>query len=443
MNRSSVMRLIISLGFLLLMGHSPLRGQDSLTLEAAIGRTLERNYGIQSAGLAVESAKVANQPGNAGMLPTVNLTARQTVSSSNTFQSFRSPGVDNINARGVGSDNLDISFNAEQILFDGGGMFKVKARLAEREVLVTLSERVEVEGAVMLTITAYLDAVVWQQELALLSDQLALSTDRFERIRLRYERGAARRIELLDAQVDLEADSAALLQARTSYRQALQGLNFLMADSISTEYVLATTQPAFEPLDSVQMADRMHRHNILLRQSASQKQVARLDYEVFRAAAWPEIFVQGSYGFSTSANDASFIQRSQTGTWTIGVGLRWDLFSGFREHISRRQADLAHQQQELGYQELMLSLERDFAQAYTAYRERGERYAFAEHRLGTAQENLDLSKDLYAVGALSSLELREAQLRYAQARRDFQRLQVDLQRSEALLHRLAGDLLSE
>jgi len=98
-----------------------------LTAEEAVRIAVEQNHGIRIARLDARSGELLNNPGNAGMLPTVDAVGQYSIDNSATKQTFFSGDVretDNADQR-----VLDAAVQLNWTVFDGLAMFAAKDRL--------------------------------------------------------------------------------------------------------------------------------------------------------------------------------------------------------------------------------------------------------------------------------------------------------------------------
>jgi outer membrane protein len=134
-----------------------LNGQDILSLDDVISRVLKNNYGILISKNDIDIAKNDVSPGNAGMLPSISLSAGGSLSGSNTQQEFvTGNSVDNKSAR---SDNINSGIALNWTLFDGLKMFVSYDKLKETHYNTHLLSKIQIENAVAETIGIYYEIV--------------------------------------------------------------------------------------------------------------------------------------------------------------------------------------------------------------------------------------------------------------------------------------------
>ena len=101
--------------------------QAALSLEDAIQQGLEKNYAIRIARNQEIIADNSNNPGNAGMLPTISATGNFSYTSNNTRQEFFSGDLRE--GQGAGNTSVRGGLALTWTAFDGFRMFAVRDRL--------------------------------------------------------------------------------------------------------------------------------------------------------------------------------------------------------------------------------------------------------------------------------------------------------------------------
>ena len=236
LNRNPIYMNNIFKFFLLFLFCLPVTSQELLTAEEAVRIALENNYSIQLAKNELEIDRTEVSWGNAGILPSVGLTAN----SNNSIQSTRQTRADGnvIEVDNARNNNLNYGVVADWTLFDGFRMFarydqlKELEKLGEAELQQTILTRV---SDVLIT---YYDLVQQQQQLAALDSTMVISEQRLELARNRFTIGRASKLEVLNAQVDLNTDRTTMLRQQELFSNTKIQLNEILAREPAMDFVV-------------------------------------------------------------------------------------------------------------------------------------------------------------------------------------------------------------
>ena len=229
------MQQIGKLLFLFLLGFSS-QAQEMLKLEDAVKIALENNYEIKIAKNNLKIDETNSTAGNAGMLPNVNATLTNNNSILNTSQTQADGSERTLdNARNL---NLTYGIGLDWTIFDGMKMF------ARREQLKVLQKQGEAELklAVITKISdvyaTYFDLVQQQQQIKALDTAIVISNQRLTTAQNRYSIGKAAKLEVLNAQVDLNTDVSSRLKQLDLYQNAKIRLNEILAREIAADFIV-------------------------------------------------------------------------------------------------------------------------------------------------------------------------------------------------------------
>ena len=186
--------------------------QEVLTIENALKIALENNFEIKLASNNLDIDKTNVASGNAGMLPKLTATLVDANSIQNSSQTRQDGTVNALdNAK---NNSLNYGVGLDWTVFDG---FKMFAKLDQLKELQKLGEA-QLKRTIILKISAvnavYFDLVQQQQQLAALDTTIVISTQRLTLAQNRFNIGKASKLEVLNAQVDLNTDKVALLRQK-------------------------------------------------------------------------------------------------------------------------------------------------------------------------------------------------------------------------------------
>ncbi|MEI6455937.1 MAG: TolC family protein [bacterium] len=416
-----------------------LSSQELMTLSQALEIGLANNYGINMAKNSYRISGNNASPGNAGMLPQINANAGYTKAWLNAKVEMQNgAGLDNPWAQ---SDLFTTGVYLNWTLFDGLGMFINYDKLKRMEEIGELSFKVEVENTLAAIIAAYYDIVRQKQETDIIRDQVDISCFRLELARLRFETGSGSEMEFLKAKVELNADSAALYKQQTVYLNSKTSLNDLLSRDVNTPYEVKDTILVDYVLqyDSLRNSMRAANRNILM--AGKNKEVNYLDMKSARAKQWPNLDFMAGYGYYLSQSGASFTKYSRNFGPTLGITATMPIYDGRNLNREYKNAKISLETSGLEMKQLESRLETYLAKIYNDYRNELRMIGFERENLQLAMKNMDIAKESYAVGSISSLQLREIQKDLLNANTRLVTAEYTAKLTETALLLLSGKLI--
>ena len=430
------MRPLIALLLLLPVRPAP---AQVLTADEAVRIAVERNHGIRMARLDARRAELMNTAGNAGMLPAVDVVGQYGIDNSGTKQTFFSGEVrerDNADQR-----VLDAAVQLNWTVFDGLTMWAAKDRLEALELIGRTQLRQRIEATVYDALAAYYQLVQLRRAIAVQQEGVRISRERLAIAQAAERVGSASGLQVVQARLDLSADSAAVLDLHVQEAVTAARLNALMGRDPATPLAVAAEVPAAEPLElaEVQQAARVANSTVL--QARQQRIAADLSVKELRGALLPRLDVFANYGYTRSTSAVGILQSNQALGPDYGARLNIPLFRGLQGRSAMRVARVEREQAELGAQQAELGLEESILNAWTAYTTAGQRVALEEQNLAGVRTRSDVALESYRLGAISAMELREVQLALVTAEQRLLVARYEAKLAELQLKWLAGSLV--
>ncbi|MFV8355200.1 TolC family protein [Flavobacterium sp. XS1P32] len=431
-------RILLPFAFLL-FGVVTSNAQEILTLENAVKIALENNYEIKIATntLSIEKTNVAI--GNAGMLPTVTATVLDNNSIQNSSQ-IRQDGT-KTELDNAKNNSLTYGVGLDWTVFDGMRMFarldqlKELKKLGEAQLKLTVITRISDVNA------AYYDLVQQQQQLAALDTTIVISNQRLTLAQNRFTIGKASKLEVLNAQVDLNTDQVALLRQKELYANSKILLNQLMARDVATDFKVINELEVDALLLLPELKALAEKQNPQLEAQIINKRVAELELKQIKAARYPTVRVNTAYNFSESQSSLGFVAQSQSRGLNYGFSASLNLFDGFAQNRNEKIAKIQIENSKLNIDQQSLALNTQLATSYQTYMTNLELIALEEKNEAIAKQNLNITLDKFRIGTITTLEFRTAQLNYVNAKVRYSNAQFQGKLSEIALRELAGNLI--
>ncbi|MFV8344487.1 TolC family protein [Flavobacterium sp. ZB4P13] len=423
---------------LLLFCAAKTNAQEVLTLESAVKIALENNYEIKIAtnNLTIEKTNVAI--GNAGMLPKVTATVVDNNSiqnSSQTRQDGTKTELDNAK-----NNSLTYGVGLDWTVFDGLRMFarldqlKELQKLGEAQLKLTVITRISDVNA------AYYDLVQQQQQLAALDTTIVISNQRLTLAQNRFTIGKASKLEVLNAQVDLNTDQVALLRQKELYANSKILLNQLLARDVTTDFKVIDELEVDALLVLPELTALAEKQNPQLEAQIINKRVAELELKQIKAARYPTVRVNTAYNFSESQSSLGFVSQSQSRGLNYGFSASLNIFDGFSQNRNEKIAKIQIENSKITIEQQNLALNSQLATSYQTYLTNLELIALEEKNESIAKQNLNITLDKFRIGTITTLEFRTAQLNYVNAKVRYSNAQFLGKLSEIALRELAGNL---
>jgi len=409
-----------------------------LTAEQAVSIATENNYGVRIARNSAAIAKLANNPGAAGMLPSLDANGGYSMDNAATKQEFftgEDRNADNANAQVL---NGEVELN--WTLFDGLSMFAAKDRLEALERIGENQLRQELEGTTYDVLTAYYQLVQLEKAVAVQREGMQTSRERLKITETGERVGASSGLELVQARLDLSTDSAQMLALLQQTAMARTALNTLMARDPGTAFEVDTVIPATGPLDLPTLRQAAMSTNTTLQHAREERMVADLSVKQLRGTLLPKLHGFANYGYSRSTSDVGFLKSSQRMGPQYGLTLSVPLFRGGAVKAVK-QAKLAGEQADLSVQQTQLELERDLLDTWEQYRNAVQRVALEEANLGGSRTQMQVALESYRIGVSTAVQLRDVQQSVVAMENRLLTAQFEAKVAELQLKWLAGELL--
>ena len=424
---------------LILFSVATANAQEVLTLQSAVKIALENNYEIKIAtnNLTIEKTKVAI--GNAGMLPTVtaNIVDNNGIqNSSQTRQDGTKTELDNAK-----NNSLTYGVGLDWTIFDGMRMFAKLDQLKELQNLGEAQLKLTIITRISEVTAAYYDLVQQQQQLAALDTTIVISKQRLTLAQNRFIIGKASKLEVLNAQVDLNTDQVTLLRQKELYTNSKILLNQLLARDLTTDFKVIDQLEVDASLLLPELRALAEKQNPQLEAQIINKKISELQLKQIKAARYPTVKVNTAYNFSESQSSLGFVSQSHSRGLNYGFSASLNIFDGYSQNRNEKIAKIQIENSKITIEQQNLTLNSQLATSYQTYLTNLELIALEENNKAIAKQNLNITLDKFRIGTITTLEFRTAQLNYVNATVRYSNAQFQGKLSEIALRELAGNLI--
>lgn len=415
--------------------------EEVYNLKKCIETGLERNYSIR----IIRNEQLINENnatlGNAGYLPTVDMSAGFSGTVTDTRSDLREGGRDK--STGVMNETANIGLNMSWMVFDGFGIQASYERLKELERMGELNTRLTVEDFVANLSGEYYNLIRQKIRLRNLRSSLELSRERVRIVEESYFIGAMSRLDLQQAQVDFNADSSRVLNQLEVVHRSRIKLNELMAlDNVEANTLIQDSVIYPNPfLDELEVWNKTLASNAALQISQKNKMLSELDYKRARSRNYPYVRLNAGYGYTVNWYEQGNYDLQQRLGLNYGVSVGFTLFDGMNRKREQRNARIQIENRELHTQELELGLRADMSNLWMAYQNNLDLWSLEKNNLVVAQEYYTIAIERYRLRELSGIELREAQLSLLDAEERRSIAEYSTKLCEISLMQLSGQIL--
>ncbi len=413
----------------------PLFAQELLTLDDAIAAALKKNQQIRIFRNTAQISANNVHVGNAGFLPQINAS---TGINYNDAVSQTFAGLADIKST-VTSAKVDVSYN----LFDGLGSFFTYRKLKSQSHSSTLAARNGIEGVIVQTVAGYYALAAAEEAAQIAREGLSISLERLQRARKRADFGQANKLDLLNAEVDLNTDSVTYLNALQQLKEMQHSFNVLLGVERDAPFTVSH-QVSFAALKTEQdLLNSAFQNNALFLQAKEELQGAQFDRYKSWSSHLPRLDLRGSYGLSQYEWDFKVKWDDPHKNASAGLTLNLNLFDGFKRSIQTQNSKIVVRTRKLQVEQARLNLKKDLSNAYSAYQNKRVVLKMEQKSAASAELNFKRSKELFELGRLTNTQFREAQLNLIRVKYNLSQAKFQAKTAEVELLRLSGLLLRE
>lgn len=411
------------------------------TLPELIATGLENNYQLKIVRNREQKAANNATRANAGQLPTISATAGYSGSLNSSDSKAREGGAVT-STRNTLDHSITAGINAEWTLFDGFNVQANYRRLQELKQQSATQTRISIEDYVADLTAEYYNFVQQRIRMRNLNHAVRLSKERLRIVLERYTIGSASRLDLQQAQVDFNADSAQSLKQLEILATSRIRLYELMAvkDMNSRLTVSDTSIQVSNDLVFDTLLEATMRTNASLLSAQQDITLAELDYKRTMSRDYPYVKLNAGYSYQRSMMETGATQSRDSWGPEVGVRVGMTLFDGNRRR-QRLNAKLDIENADLARLQLEQALRADLADLWQAYQNNQRLLNLERENLITAQENHYIAHERYMLGDLSGIEMREAQLSLLDAEERILAAEYNTKLCEISLRQISGGIM--
>lgn len=364
---------------------------------------------------------------------------------------FDSPIFDQLGPTGEVEDALSIftstsgSLSSNWTVFSGFSRLLGLSRAKADQAAAGLTLEYQKELVEEQVGNAYLDYIRAILKVQVAEDAEELAEKELEKSETYFELGISTRSDVLQQKVQLQRNRLESVQARNEKRNTFASLTHLMGIAGAREFQVDTDAMSSQEMMVPDLAPVMD-HALANRADylASEYNVTARSKAVgeARAGYYPSVQIFGQISRSRSESPQSLrlgAEENQNISW--GIQGQWAIFDRFSTQQQTRRAVANRRKAEYAHRQALLDLEKEIIQLRNNLIESAESFAVATQAVEQADEELRLAQERFRVGAGTSLDVINAQVGLAQARRDVVDAQTNYAKFRNQLDRASGGAL--
>lgn len=420
-----------------------LQSFDSLTVEQAIATALQNNFEIQLSRNDSAIAAIDYSYRNAALLPQLN--ANTSLLYNNNNQNVTLADGTKRNRSGLKSNNTAATIGLNWVVFDGLRMFATREKAGELVRFGNLVVKDQINNTVADVVSNYYGIVRATLQLRVIEEQIVLNEDRYRLAKYRFDVGVGVKPDMLQAQIDLNAQKAARLVQLATIEQTKQNLNRLLNLVPDVQYKVSDTIPVQLDLTLSGLQSGLEETNTQLRVAQKNIDIAGLTLQEYKADRWPVISLTSAYNFSKADNN-SVINPAQPLSslnkgFNYGVTASVPIFNRFNTRRLIRQATWSITYQQTVYNNQRAIVSTGLYNAYTNYQLQKDVVVLEDSNIVLTKENMFIARERYRLAATTFLELREAERSLQEAYDRLITARYNMKVAETELLRLKGSFV--
>jgi len=416
---------------------------DSLTVEQAIATALQNNYDIQLSRNDSAIAAIDYSYRNIALLPDLN--ASSSILYNNNNQNVTLADGTKRNRSGLKSNNTNAVVGLNWVVFDGLKMFVTRTKAGELLKYGSLVIKDQVNNTVADVILNYYGIVRATLQLRVIDELIALNEDRYRLAKYRFEIGVGVKPDMLQAQIDLNAQKGLQLAQLVAIEQSKQTLNQLMNITPEALYKVSDTIPIQLDVTLAGLQSGIEETNTGLQLARKNIDIAGLTVRERRAERLPVVSLNTAYNFTQNENN-SVINPAQALSslnkgFNYGFGVNVPIFNRFNTRRLIRQAELSVSYQQTLYENQRSVVTTGLYNAFKNFQLQKDVVVLEESNIELAKENLFIARERYRLAATTFLELREAEQSLQEAYDRLISARYNMKVAETELLRLKGSFV--
>ena len=425
--------------------------QKELTLKDAIRYALENKADAEKARLEVTKSEYKIQEVRANALPNISASGGMVYNPKlqATYidaSTFAFPGMPASNEPIKMEMGQKWSANAEakltQVLFNQTVFMGLKAARTTREFYM-LNQQLTENEIIEKVAQAYYQVYQTRQTLENIESNLALTEKTANVVKGLNQSGLSKKIDVDRTTVAVNNLKSARQQALNGVQLSENALKYMIGMPMSE--VITLPKEGFEANYDLAFEKGNSNTRIELQVLEKQKQLLDLNTKVQRAALYPSLALQATYGYLSMGPKTPIIYGKKDKVYgadysAITLGLKIPIFSGFGTRAKIRQAQIESQALEATLKDTRLAMDLAYENAHSRLTNNLLTIDSQKENVKLAEEVLLNTQNNYQQGLASLTDLLEAERSLSDAKNNYTNALLDYKLAEIQLLKSQGKL---
>ena len=417
--------------------------QEIIGLEKALSMTLKENVDIKIKTNELEQIRNYEKVGVLGALPRIILNGSASSLNGNSSLEFATdnfPSIENERTESKSiNGNIGISYN----VFNGLGSIYTFQKLKQQRNLKSIELLIQIEQVLLKTAKEYFDISYLQENYKIVKELLAVSKERYNRIKVLNEFGNASNLDLLNAEIDLNKDSINLMNVEFELLDAKNKLNITLNRDILYDFKVDDKVEINRNLSYADLnrETQINNNNILLGQYIID--VSKKDKKINTLSILPNVDISVQYGYNQIESNTSLVLDQSTLGLTNFINFSWDIFDALAKNKITKNSKIQIESNKLELSAIKKEIEKQFNATYKLYQNNINLIDIRKRNLLTSEKLFAISKEQFYQGQLSSNDFREAQIALSLSKNILNQTLYKAKIAELNLYRLSGKILQK
>lgn len=395
-------------------------GQTTVTLEEAIQLALENNYQLKQSLNNLDLAEYQTQSAKADFLPSLSA----------NFNGARGVGRQFIEEELAFEDRttyrLNGGLNASIDIFSGfRNIANLRAteanELSQEEFYQRLRETITFDTA-----SRYLNVMVNQELLRIAESNLEASSSQLEQIEAQVEVGSRPTVDLYNQEAIVANDELAVIQQQNALSVSKAQLIRIMQ-----EETIEDVEVSMEEVDEANLFPSEYSLNEMLEVALQNRsdiraqeyeiEVNRQDIRIARANSLPSLsasagissaYFRDASSLNVPFSDQFFDQRISR---SFGINLSIPIFNNLNNRTNLQSSQIQLRNSQLELQNIRFQVSEEVRQAYNDYQSLVQELESTEKALIAAERAFETEQQRYEVGSTTLIELNQANANFVSA----------------------------